>query len=77
MAELSEHPSVKRFHERAATAVAGSPPIRDAGELRQIYLEARADDVGFVEVDRADLANERADVLAFIPHVHSTRKCKF
>jgi hypothetical protein len=36
MAEDSEHPSIKRFHERAANAIAGPPPILDAGELRRI-----------------------------------------
>jgi len=71
MAKLSEHPSVKRFNERAATATAGPPPTLDARELRQICLDAGADDVGFVEVDRAELANERADILKFFPHTKS------
>jgi len=71
MAELSEHPSVKRFHDRAALAPVGPPPILDAGELRQMCLEAGADDVGFVDVDRAELASERTDILNFFPPTKS------
>src|SRR4030095_4109556 len=71
MAANFEHPSVKRFHERAATATAGPPPILDAGELRQICLKAGADDVGFVDIDRAELASERTDILQFFPHTQS------
>ena len=71
MTELSEHPSIKRFHERAVNAAAGPPPILDARELRQLCLDAGADDVGFVDIDRAALANEREDILAFFPHTKS------
>jgi Fe-S-cluster-containing hydrogenase component 2 len=71
MAENSEHPSIKRFHERAATAIAGPSPILDAGELRQTCLKAGADDVGFVDVDRAELASERTDIVQFFPHTQS------
>ena len=68
MADLSEHPTIKRFHDRAAGAIAGPPPILDAGELRQTCLKAGADDVGFVDVGRAQLASERTDILQFFPH---------
>jgi ferredoxin len=69
MAQLSEHPSVKRFHERAQPAAA--PQTLDARELRQLCLELGADDVGFVEVDRPELASERNDILSFFPHAKS------
>jgi ferredoxin len=71
MAELSEHPSVKRFRQRAASERFGPPSVFDAGELRQLCLEAGADDVGFVDVDRAELASEKQDILAFFPHAKS------
>jgi ferredoxin len=71
MADLSEHPSIKRFRERAPIVAAGPLPNLDAGELRQTCLDAGADDVGFVDVGRAELANERADILAFFPHTKS------
>src|SRR5262249_57371063 len=68
MAVLSEHPTVKWFQERveAATARALSPRL-DAEWLRQFCLEAGADDVGFVEIDRPELADQRDDILSFFP----------
>lgn len=58
---LSEHPSVKRFRERAAALPTGPPANLDAHELRDLCLHAGADDVGFVEVDRPELGPERDD----------------
>src|SRR4029450_817546 len=69
MAQLSEHPSVKRFHERAPPAAA--PQTLDARELRQLCLELGADDGGFVEGDRPELASERNDILSFFSHAKS------
>lgn len=71
MAQLSEHPSVKRFRDRAAGSAAGPPSILDAQELRDICLEAGADDVGFVDVDRPELADQRNDILSFFPPTKS------
>ena len=36
--------------------------------LRQLCLEAGADDVGFVEIDRPDLEKDRPDILNAFPH---------
>ena len=71
MAELPEHPSIKRFRERPAASVNQLPVTLDAQELREIVLKAGADDLGFVEVDRAELAAERKDILRFFPHTRS------
>jgi Fe-S-cluster-containing hydrogenase component 2 len=74
MTALSEHPTVKRFHELSAAAPdrtrADSPgaPKLDAAWLRHLCLEAGADDVGFVDIDRPELASERADISSFFPH---------
>ncbi|HEX6648903.1 MAG TPA: SCP2 sterol-binding domain-containing protein [Pyrinomonadaceae bacterium] len=68
MTQLSEHPSVKKFRERAAAVVAESKPTLDARELRDICLQAGADDVGFVDLDRPELGNERNEILRFFPH---------
>src|SRR5215510_5727407 len=68
MSERAEHPSIKRFRERPLVAVNQSPVTLDAKELRDICLQAGAGDVGFVEVDRAELAKERSDILNFFPH---------
>src|SRR5262249_37711683 len=71
MAQLSEHPSVKRFRDRTAAAPTGPPPMIDAQELRDICLEAGADDVGFVEFDRPELADQQNNILHFFPHTKS------
>ncbi|HEU5240117.1 MAG TPA: hypothetical protein VFU37_23485, partial [Pyrinomonadaceae bacterium] len=68
MAELSEHPSVKRFHQLAASERNGQPSVLEASELRQLCLKAGAHDVGFVDVDRPELASEKQDILTFFPH---------
>src|SRR6516162_1705337 len=71
MPEKTEHPSIKRFHERPTDAKSSLPVVLDAQELREIVLKAGADDVGFVEIDRAELAAERDDILRFFPHTKS------
>ena len=40
----------------------------DQAWLRQVCLEAGADDVGFVEIDRPDLEKDRQDMLNAFPH---------
>jgi ferredoxin len=72
MANLMEHPTVRRYLERAdeqaerdrATAV-------EATWLRQICLEAGADDVGFVELGRPEIADQRADILSVFPQTRA------
>src|SRR5215467_4949702 len=71
MSEQTEHPSIKRFRERAAASLNQSPSTCDAEEFRAIALNAGADDVGFVEVDRAELTTERDDILRFFPATKS------
>jgi epoxyqueuosine reductase QueG len=71
MTQRPEHPSVKRFRDRAAAGTTGLPPVLDARELRAICLEAGADDVGFVDFDRPELAEHRRDILDFFPHTKS------
>ena len=39
----------------------------DSGELRSICLEAGADDVGFVAIDREELSGDRDDILRILP----------
>src|SRR5262249_8686731 len=71
MSEKAEHPSIKRFRERAADLRTPKQATLDAQELREIVLRAGADDAGFVEVDREGLGPERADILRFFPHTKS------
>ena len=66
MSKLSEHPTVKRFNQRLKMEENQAGPV-DAGWLRKLCLEAGADDCGFVEIDRLELADHRPDILSFFP----------
>jgi NAD-dependent dihydropyrimidine dehydrogenase PreA subunit len=68
MAQLSEHPTVKQFRAREAAQAAQPAPESVGREwLRQVCLEAGADDVGFVEIDRSEIADQRAEMLSLLP----------
>src|SRR5947208_3735077 len=66
---IQEHPTVKAHRERPARQKAAEP--LDAVWLRQLCLDAGADDVGFVEVDRPALAGERPHIQRAFPRAHS------
>ena len=68
MASLSEHPTVQAFQAKREVADQQErvAPL-DAAWLRTLCLEAGADDVGFVEIDRPALADQRADILKLFP----------
>jgi Fe-S-cluster-containing hydrogenase component 2 len=66
MVSLEEHPTVKRVRERGQTGDPFAGRL-DADWLRQLALECGADDVGFVEVDRPDLASDRPDIGRHFP----------
>ncbi len=72
MVKLDEHPTVKQFRERSPNKSASerSTPL-DAGELRQLCLKSGADDVGFVEVGRPTLADQRGDIAHIFPRAQS------
>jgi hypothetical protein len=68
MVQLAEHPTVKQFREReAAGDLPERPQTLDSAWLRQVCLEAGADDVGFVEAGRAEIADQRSEILAVFP----------
>ena len=79
MPSLSEHPTVKRFHELNDAAIAQGKSPNEAGIsqkleaewLRQLCLQAGADDVGFVDLERPELVDQRPDILRFFPHTRS------
>ncbi len=69
MVQLGEHPTVKRFYERTSILPDRAAPSKlDADGLRQLCLEAGADEVGFVEIDRPEVADQRDDILTYFPH---------
>ena len=69
MTQLLEHPTVKHFSERRRVVPDVDGPTRlDAERLRRICHKAGADDVGFVEIERPEIADQRDDILRYLPH---------
>jgi len=68
MSKFDDHPTVKWVRERTNTTAHSTPasPL-DAGWLRHLCLAAGADDVGFVEINRPEMATQRRDILAAFP----------
>lgn len=67
--KLADHPTVKRMQQKASQTTPPNNKPLDAESLRQLLLDAGADDVGFVEIDRAELDDQRADLVHAFPHV--------
>jgi Fe-S-cluster-containing hydrogenase component 2 len=67
MASLFEHPTVRAFQEKHKASPQQTRLPLDAEWLRALCLEAGADDIGFVEIDRPALADQRADILTLFP----------
>ena len=58
MTKLDEHPSVVRFRQSEPRP---HPGALDVQWLRALALEAGADDVGFVAIDRPEVDDQRRD----------------
>lgn len=68
MSRLQEHPTVVAHREKP---VAPLPARLDGSELRELCLDAGADDVGFVSLDRPEFADQRPDILSAFPNARS------
>jgi len=67
---LTSHPTVIRLQERGPAPPQMTPRIGDALDgawLRQLCLDAGADDVGFVALDRPELDDQRDDIVRAFP----------
>src|SRR3954467_3091675 len=66
---LAEHPTVRHFPERHGESTGPAEPPRplDAARLRQLCLDCGADDAGLVEIGRAALDDQRADIPRVFP----------
>src|ERR1700757_1892251 len=63
MAKIDSHPSVIAVRRRSRTAETQRPPaVLDAEWLRKLCFDAGADDAGFVEMERPELAEEREQI---------------
>ena len=68
MTKLDDHPTVMK-HRRE---VQDRPPtVLDADWLRAQCLDAGADDVGFVAMDRPEIDDQRDEILALYPWARS------
>jgi hypothetical protein len=69
---LEDHPTVKRFRQHGPATPELQPPEKlDSKWLKQLVIEAGADDVGLVEIDRPELSEHRADILAIFPRART------
>src|SRR5439155_25687261 len=81
---VQDHPTIKAHRRSPALQKTSEPHERseckpdraqrerlDAGWLRQVCLDAGADDVGFVEIDRPALAEERLHIQRALPQARS------
>jgi len=62
--KINEHPTIVKHRQKKE---APRPDVIKYTWLRKIALEAGADDVGFVEIDREDLSDQKADILHAFP----------
>src|SRR4029450_13225314 len=66
--KLEDHPTVQRIRLKALNSVPPKTESLDAGWLKQLVLDARADDVGLVVIGRPPLGDQRQDILKAFPH---------
>lgn len=69
MARFDDHPTVVAVRRTIPLPRSDAP--LDAAWLRRLCLDAGADDVGFVEIERPELAEERRHVAALFPQTQS------
>src|SRR3954469_3539251 len=69
--KLEDHPTVQRIRRKTVTSVPPAKESLDAGWLKQLVLDAGADDVGFVEIGRAALDDQRVDILKAFPRTRT------
>ncbi|MCA1843065.1 MAG: 4Fe-4S ferredoxin, partial [Actinobacteria bacterium] len=69
MSRIDTHPTVISFRARQASgpAAPSAPAVLEYDRLRELCLAAGADDVGFVEISRPEIADQRADIEAAFP----------
>lgn len=66
--KLEDHPTVQRIRLKVVPSDPPGKQSLDAGWLKQLVLDAGADDVGFVEISRPALDDQRQDILMAFPH---------
>ena len=69
--KLEEHPTVQRIRSGTLQPVQPTNALLDAAWLKQLVLDAGADDVGFVEIGRPALDDQRDDILRVFPRTRT------
>lgn len=69
--DLSAHPTVERLKRRNRPIAADLGEPLDAAWLRRVVLDAGADDVGFVPIDRPALDDQREEILKAFPRTRT------
>jgi Fe-S-cluster-containing hydrogenase component 2 len=67
MKNFEDHPTVQWWRDRATSQSPDHHIPLNSEALRELCLEAGADDVGFVEIDRPEIADQHPDILAAFP----------
>src|SRR5436189_532527 len=65
--KLDDHPTVRRLRLQTVPPAAPKSDRLDRAWLKQLVLDAGADDVGFVEIGRPALDDQRDDILKAFP----------
>lgn len=65
--KLEEHPTVRRMRRKTVPSAPAKNEPLDTGWLKQLVLDAGADDVGLVEIGRPALDDQRDDILKAFP----------
>ncbi|TKJ86252.1 4Fe-4S ferredoxin [Paenibacillus sp. CFBP13512] len=68
MADMKKHPTVLRYYESAAQSPTLDNETLDYDWIRELCLEAGADDVGVISIERSELDDQREDILSVFPH---------
>jgi hypothetical protein len=70
--KLDEHPTVKRYRERAdSRSVSIAQDKLDATWLKSMALEAGADDAALIEINRPEIEDQKGDILRIFPRTRS------
>lgn len=64
---LENHPTVKWYQEQSKVEQDKGPSKVEAEWVKEVVLDAGADDVGVVEIDRPELADQREELLRVFP----------
>ena len=65
--KLEDHPTVQRIRLKTVPSAPPKKESLDAGWLKQLVLDAGADDVGIVEIGRPALDDQREDIFKAFP----------